>query len=506
MRGETPAKDQAAGSSEPFLSPEQARAMAELLRDPQDAQRVIKMAEAWSTEDVYQAALSKLYAGLAARDACEIHEHERAANNDPIVMVTVAYTALNQILLAQRDRLTPELAAGQQGELYGLEEYTGSKIAARALLASSVLRNLPLDSADRITGLLEQRLSRSNLLIKLWRHSFMELKSLQHTLQQIPGNPRQEARFTEALSQENDGLFQAVRQLQKYGIKSAYVADHTPLPIADWHVFDRRDLADGQIDSNERAFGDTHALAVFRSFGLPLSNEPREVKMTGDAQVGDATIESRYIMLEGEPELAKQGVEFILGKDGHLSTLKEVSFAWFTDELGLGWEYEALRAQVLSIYADMVLPSYIVDNSKEIEAAGRQMSQKKRARSSDFMNLLLARQRVIKQHPDLADLIRRENTRQSGMVRRHGVVGFIRRLPKGQRASRQQRELCLREQGILLPLTGETYVREHLRGGEKPADGLLPDTHRARIRHPGGSIVSQPVSPSELLAPPTDKD
>lgn len=56
------------------------------------------------------------------------------------------------------------------------------------------------------------------------------------------------------------------------------------------------------------------------------------------------------------------------------------------------------------------------------------------------------------------------------------MIGHIRRLPRNFHASAEARAHCLQDIGIELAETGETYVREHLRGIRKEDN---PRGHRA---------------------------
>ena len=139
----------------------------------------------------------------------------------------------------------------------------------------------------------------------------------------------------------------------------------------------------------------------------------------------------------------------------------------------------------------MVIPAYMINESDEIAQAEQAATNEGKARTRNFMRLVLSRKRLINANPDIDKLIEQEEKDKTKYMRRHGVIGFIRNLPSGQRASQQQRDLCMRDQGKELAETGETYVRGHNRGGEKDNEDIEAiEGHRARIRNVGGAVMS----------------
>ena len=328
-----------------------------------------------------------------------------------------------------------------------------------------------------------------------------QIKAVQSLLTKVPTNQRKKSRFVANLAWENDGLFESVRQLQKYGIKEAYVADNSRLPIVDWHIFNHRGIMNRLPSATNPGNSSGQSLACLSGFKHPLEGRPAKIKLaerqlSSSDQLYKPDDDHKSLTLDyggivaGHPNQNWADIYLDIMPDGQLYSLEGLPLSWMTSGLGLEVQYEMIRARALSLYADMVIPAYIVDDSDEIKAAETVAPQAGRAKTSNFVDLAVARRRVIGRHPDLPDLIAKDEKIASRRVRRHGVVGFIRRLPAGHRASQQQRDLCWRDQGIELAPTGETYVREHIRGGEKPAPD--PDEvvgHRARLRYVGGSIL-----------------
>ena len=473
------------------LSPEQEQALTDLARNPQNAEAIVGLAAAWSTEGIYREACRRGCAAWDAHYKLEAGSSETAISNSTSLLLSLSYSAMHDTLAQLQDKLASEL--DDFNKLWGWSEYTCVRFAAQTMLSSKALQNMPYGRLELETMHFEQSLDEPNPHTRLLSATTRELKRLQNLLQKTPGNARKETRLMATLAQETDKLFQAARHLQEGPVESAYVADNTPLAPVDWHILDRHHIIEKAfalgIQRDERSFGWRRAIAIFRGFSHFLANEPFSLEKTGDQ-----TFRTAYVNLgragQGPFPMEALMLEFALCEDGHLYTEKELPLASITEKLGLSWQYELFRARAVSIYADIVLPSHLVDGSAEIRLAEREMTDRSRARSGDFVNLILARQKIFEQYPNLNTLAEKEQTNQTGRVNRYGIEGFIVSLPEGQQASRLQRDLCLQEQGILLPPEGQTYISEHTDGeGDSVDDSLVP--HKARIRRVGTEIISQ---------------
>ena len=291
----------------------------------------------------------------------------------------------------------------------------------------------------------------------------------------------------------NDGLFEATRQLQKYGLKSMYVADQTPLPIADWHIYDPYTTLQGS--SLENLGQPSRSLAHFQGFSSQLVDKiPVSYSLTTIPELEGSWALDYTGLIKGKPEQSAADIFFSLNRYGQLEHgPSSTPLAWFSQRLGLNRQYQILRARALSLYADMVLPAYLINDSDEIETAEQAVRNAHRAKTISFKHLVMARQRLIDSHPNLPALITKAEKASSRMVCRWEVVGFIRHLPKGQRASQQQRNLCWQDQGLELAASGETYVRAHSRGGGRSPETDISKSQmsRAQIRHIGGAVVGK---------------
>ena len=473
------------------LSPEQEQALTDLARDSQNIEAIVGLAAAWSTESIYREACRREYVAWDAQYKLEAGSSELAASNSVSLLLGFSHLAIHNTLAQLQDKLVSEL--DDFDKLWGWSEYTCVRFAAQIMLSSKALQNMPYDRLELESMYFEQDLDESTTHSRLFLATTRELKKLQNLLQKTSGSARKETRLMGTLAQETDKLFQAARRLQAEAVESAYVTDNTPLAPVDWHIFDRHHIIEKastlDIQRDERSFGWRRAIAIFRGFSHFLANEPFRLERTGDQ-----TFTTAYVNLaraEQKPFLTEAlMLEFTLCEDGHLYTEMELPLASITEKLGLSWQYELFRARAVSIYADIVLPSHLVDGSAEIRLAEREMADRSRARSGDFVNLILARQKIFEEYPNLNTLAEKEQTNQTSRVNRYGIGGFIVSLPEGQQASRLQRDLCLQEQGILLPPEGQTYISEHTDGeGDSVDDSLVP--HKARIRRVGTEIISQ---------------
>ncbi len=407
MSENQPPKREPTSSGETPLSAEQKLALADLIRNPQNIEALVGVAAAWSTENIYREALLQTCATVDAQNGFEAGSSELVIENDAHLMLYFSYQTLINVILPLQDKLL--LGLGTLDNLYGWREYIGVRFAAQTMATSRLIRNMPRDSLQMEAAYFEQSSSEPLVgLAQLFPRSIIELKNMQNTLQKIPVNPHKEAHSAKLLAQANDNLFRAARRLQKGAIESTYVADNTPLPFVEWHALDRRQIVEKAIAINnqidERSIGLKRAIAIFRGFSHPLADKTFEVEVTSNLGV-----RSQYIQTtkagEGPGPREVFLLEFTLCDDGHLSTEKEVPLAWLADKLNLSWQYELIRARVISIYTDIVLPRHVIDNSSEIQAAERQIAGKTRSRSNDFTNLIAARLKAIEQYPNLNTLL-----------------------------------------------------------------------------------------------------
>ena len=159
-----------------------------------------------------------------------------------------------------------------------------------------------------------------------------------------------------------------------------------------------------------------------------------------------------------------------------------------------------MRAELLSLYSDLVTPAFVASAVHEqpelpkgiIGALSR--ITRRRSRKPSMMSLVLARAKYIDEHHDaiIQALEQGEDTIEEDVqpveqttrrVGKHDVVGHRRKLASHQRASPQARTLAWEQLGIELAERGETFIQKHSRGsGEIDTLG-----HRADLRRPSAA-------------------
>ena len=473
------------------LSPDQQQAAAELagLGDAANAGEIVRLVDALVTKERYQANLEVAESSLS-----------RAGRSELRYLADLSWVTSTMVIGGSYE-------ADQPQNLH-FNSLAKERLIACALAHHQILRNMTLDRM--LWELAQLQLAAGQMFAEeQYIHYSSYLRGLggfkinQQGFRQIDLNERKESRFVGNLASENDELFNCTRQLQKYSVKSAYIADDSQLPVADWHIYNVADMISRlpKTNSDMNVCPAEKSLARFDGFSVPLVNKPPALKLVavGKQELMDISYEG---LVADRPKAVRPDIFFDIWGDGQLYSQGGASLAWFANETGLKTQYEMIRARALSLYADMVIPAYVVDDSEEIRSVERAAAQATRAKTSNFTDLVIARRRVIDQHPDMPRLIDKEEKNRTRTLRRHGVAAIIRKLPEGHRASQAQRELCFKDQGIRLAETGVTYVRTHMRGGEKDSDEVVIDGHRARLRYIGivATLDAQAAKPDLLTA------
>ena len=463
------------------LDRDQQRAVAELARLDLDADvdSVVELVDTLVTKDRYQAAFDLILSSLDDRHRSDFAALARLSQAAASLVGSSCYNAGEQI---------PRF-----------NKLASDKLAGWAVLSHQQFLNLPHDSFDQLARrLLREIMTQRSGYSAIYHHAghllaMVQFKDHQHILNKLPGRQR-EARLGGWLASENDELFHCSRRLQKYGVKPAYAADGSQLPIVDWHIHDVAQAAEQagfDIDQAADAYL-SQSRARFTGFVCPLANKPSILDLLDDQDKTQVWAMKYEGVVAGQTRPVQASLVFDIWNDGQLHLVGGSSLAWFADELGLKLQYELVRARALSLFTDLVVPAYMIDSSSQIKAAEKQAAQASRAKAYDFGQLVLARRRIVAD-PEIDQSIataEKQERKRTRVVSPHGVVGFIRRLPAGHRASQAQRDLCLRDQGLKLAPAGETYVRGHNRGGNKSDGPAETASHRARLRHVGGSIIA----------------
>jgi hypothetical protein len=301
----------------------------------------------------------------------------------------------------------------------------------------------------------------------------------------------QDAQETTAdLREPNNDLYKATREMRKYGVKSAVAPALSSAVTQEWLVLDpvteREDLnrnsRERGSDFSHLRFTGRHLARFIGTDGRFISSQP-EWKTTESPQkhVAVTSVDwSNIVQAGSNPTLSVK-----LMPDGELAGAFGLPIPDVLKEADR-WEreYELLRAEILSIYADLVTPSYIEEKVNAevavIESHTGRTLRRRRAKPP-LRSLVVARERVIKaQSNEIIDTLENEITedaqapetapREKRHMAKHRVVGHVRTINKEYRASPQARRLAwdegieMNDEPIILAEKGETYVKIHPRG------------------------------------------
>lgn len=458
------------------LSPAQQREADKLVNSdkPADAALIASVADKLLTQDRYQTAFRSAWDLIDARTP-------RWSPFDKTVWSS---------FLAAESIIESHYQPGQRFNLQ-FNSLAEGRLAALAVTSHPQLRNMPLPAmrhefvrlahsaglavASRPSSIQPSALFLAHL------QSLEGAKFAQQSLVEIEVNERKESRFVNPLASDNDELFDRLRRLQKYGVKPVYASDGSCLPVVDWHIYDVSQLCRKLgADSANGACSIERSLVRFDGFKERLADQPPAWDLVCDNKQEFVVVQ--YQGLDGgQKKQISPSVCFDIWPCGHLYSPGGFSLAGLAAQLGLEAQYEVLRARALSLYADLVVPFYIVDDSEEIRQSENRSAQNPKFKVRSFGDIVLARRRLIDQHPDLPKLIAKE-AKKHRPVQPHDVASFFRKLPSGQTASQKQRDLCWEELKVYLP-PGYTFVGGFERGGEKTEDSDGLGVHRARLRY-----------------------
>ncbi len=294
---------------------------------------------------------------------------------------------------------------------------------------------------------------------------------------------------TRALSRDNDALFDRLKGLQRYAVKSAVCPSATP-GVNEWLVSSpQEETASQTINGLPDAFTTlrlSDSVATFiGTTGVFKTSKP-EVKPIIEGKNDSITGYLIADLLEDTEHGSSLG-SILLGNDGHVRLQFGGDLRRLCQDAGLEGAYEQLRCEIISIYFDLVVPvevQAIVKQELEVQSADEDVSdtavsEVKPKRPSVLRRLVLARKRVIDVlGQEIDELIQKEHqastvdTEGRTDTAKHKVVGHIRRLPATYRAGIDARQQCIEDLGVVLADYGETYVREHERGvGEANSPG-----------------------------------
>lgn len=293
--------------------------------------------------------------------------------------------------------------------------------------------------------------------------------------QYLPGIEKGEESAAE-LAAANDELFASLTTLQKYGVKTCIAPALSQSATKEWLI------ASPDYFESYPLYPDFHPI------------RKQLASMVGSRKPITTTENSSFELVSDYGD--KQLTNIIGSKIKGIDTEKDATFICQLNQDGQLYflpggqkiidvvppeqmqQYEQLRSEILSIYFDLVVPVYVTERVKgELSEKPSGLLGKLAlglGKKKSLHRLVLARTRFLNsnfeeieealQDPE-TDMTENEQERQSRA--QHDVEWYIRRLPESYKASAEQRELCLKQTGIVLAETGETYVRKHTRGTEK---------------------------------------
>jgi len=255
-----------------------------------------------------------------------------------------------------------------------------------------------------------------------------------------------------------DDLFNNVLGVRAYGVKQAF----TPARRGGSFIFeDPAVLKVTDVErngSNDPSKGSASPVAVVYLTSQTEFNEKIEVKATEEKH-GDI---GRVIV--PTINLQEGSIAIVLASNGELYTdhFSSHSIREIFELQEAGGAYEALRAEIIADFADLVMPAEIV-----MRAQTPKVERKYGVPIDEVIYELIApRKRYMYEVTEEEVLIedKKEQDEQNGdrVIRSHGVVWHTRRLLPGHNPSPQAIALAA-EHNFVLP-QGKTFVRSHSRG------------------------------------------
>ena len=303
----------------------------------------------------------------------------------------------------------------------------------------------------------------------------------------------------EQLGVENDALFSVTELMLQYGVKPAIAPSRLQNGnIREWLVQSRKSVEaahDALIDpdsSHEKSRRRHEApwIASFVSTDQRFKTSKPDLIKLGTAKhpnlhVTAVNVDSLIEIVDTDKSHPDTMVR--LGQDGHLYSGTSVPLR---SRVNLTL-YEALRADILSVYADLVVPIYIVGLYDQEAEAVKAAPTTSNNRAAGLRTLVLSRERVLRElGQDICAQLDDEREKAERDMIEHDVIGHVRRLPSSYRASQESRDFCRVDLGYELSEFGETYVRDHKRGN------VVVETlgHRADLKHVASTAVKAMVA------------
>lgn len=310
----------------------------------------------------------------------------------------------------------------------------------------------------------------------------------------IESQPMLSEQETAQLKSENDELFDLSRRLQKYGVKPAVIPS-TGL-IKEWKVAPSQQVADELLKLNTGEFAvnvpGRYDVALFSATDGKFADS---ITSTEDIRGATEGVAASGIAAGIDSSVPYKIFSCIyLSRAGNLTSMNGYSLEKFCKENFAEAAYESLRAELIAYYFDLVTPLFVQGLvQQEADSVAPVSTQHQESREAKFRRLNLARRTVIYElGDDIEEYIALEiEEAQKDTAKRamaiHPVIGHVRKIAPDFRASKEARELCFNDLGLVLADYGETYVRDHKRGNvEKDTRGhratFSPESQASKLR------------------------
>lgn len=317
------------------------------------------------------------------------------------------------------------------------------------------------EEAFRKTGMTNGIESWSWAKIYTLAESYSQSLFIREVLADLPEVSDEEAK---ELNRINDAFGEASNRLVTYTPKPAVgELDDCNTQI----VFIDKDVSSHTVITEDSSVQYT-LIKVFK--GIDLSSSSAELMYTRPHKNIGGVV--KRIVIKGH-ETGILDADLVLYKNRHL-TLTGGLLSQFAKSIGMENQEVLLNSMILSQNFDLIVPVYVVDLANE-EAEATQRNLTGVPITDKMRRLVLARTRVLQEFgKDIEKAIQNEEDADFAAqsrpgVAKHKVVGFMRRLPYGYKASPEARSNCLEETGSEIP-DGWTYVKKHARGSVEVED------------------------------------
>lgn len=284
----------------------------------------------------------------------------------------------------------------------------------------------------------------------------------------------EQAESTTQLHESNNRLYGLIEQYRSYGLKSASVPTfREDATIKRWLVDDPLDDPDDSLPDAIRRMKGYMPPLIARFSGT--DGRFRSTRVTSETEKGtDNTPIKLYRSFQEALEPGSR-LRMLLGlsEQGELVSANGMPLEEILQHTGTNTAgFQALRAEILCQYSDLIAPATIVAAARREQAARPQDEQSgttdETQRKPSMLPLVLARIKEI-ENPEIniEEEFTREleetavrSTTQQTTTYGHDVIGHRRKLQPDQQASPRARELA-ETAGVILAESGETFVKAH---------------------------------------------